>query len=143
MNTIPKEMVNEISKLPDKIDYNYHVKPILSDKCFVCHGPDAKNRKANLRLDFNEKFLKETDPQFQTLDDVKTEIPNRLLSQDPDTRMPPPESHLKLSDQEIATILKWMEQGGEYKPHWSLISLSKYPLPKTMEDGWIENEIDY
>ena len=75
MNTIPKEMVNEISKLPDKIDYNYHVKPILSDKCFVCHGPDAKNRKANLRLDFNEKFLKETDPQFQTLDDVKTEIP--------------------------------------------------------------------
>ena len=143
MNTIPKEMVNEISKLPDKIDYNYHVKPILSDKCFVCHGPDAKNRKANLRLDFNEKFLKETDPQFQTLDDVKTEIPNRLLSQDPDTRMPPPESHLNLSDQEIATILKWMEQGGEYKPHWSLISLSKYPLPKTMEDGWIENEIDY
>ena len=129
--SIPEEMVQEISKLPDNINYNFHVKPILSDKCFVCHGPDAKNRKANLRLDFNEKFLKETDSQFQTLDDVKTEIPNRLLSQDPDTRMPPPESHLNLSDQEIATILKWMDQGGEYKPHWSLISLSKYPLPKS------------
>ena len=143
MNRIPEEMVHEISKLPDKIDYNFHVKPILSDKCFACHGPDAGNRKANLRLDFNQKFLKETDQQVLTFDDVKSEIPNRLLSHDPDIQMPPPESHLNLSGREIATILKWMDQGGAYKPHWSLISLSKYQLPKTLEDGWVENEIDF
>ena len=139
MNRIPEEMVHEISKLPDKIDYNFHVKPILSDKCFACHGPDAGNRKANLRLDFNQKFLKDTDQQVLTFDDVKSEIPNRLLSHDPDIQMPPPESHLNLSGREIATILKWMDQGGAYKPHWSLISLSKYQLPKTLEDGWVEN----
>ena len=77
---IPDEMVQEISKLTDKIDYNFHVKPILSDKCFACHGPDAKNRKANLRLDFNQKLLKDKDPQVLTFDDVKSKIPNRLLS---------------------------------------------------------------
>ena len=59
ISRIPEEMVNEISKLPDKIDFNFHVKPILSDKCFACHGPDAKNRKANLRLDLNQKFIKD------------------------------------------------------------------------------------
>ena len=143
MNRIPEEMVQEISKLPDKINYNFHVKPILSDKCFACHGPDASNRKANLRLDFNQKFLKDTDQQVLTFEDVKSEIPNRLLSHDPDIQMPPPESHLNLSGREIATILKWMDQGGVYKPHWSLISLSKYQLPKTLEDGWMENEIDF
>ena len=90
MTRIPEEMVHEISKLPDKIDYNFHVKPILSDKCFACHGPDARNRKANLRLDFNQKFLKDTDQQVLTFDDVKSEIPNRLLSHDPDIQMPPP-----------------------------------------------------
>ena len=103
---IPDEMVQEISKLTDKIDYNFHVKPILSDKCFACHGPDAKNRKANLRLDFNQKLLKDKDPQVLTFDDVKSKIPNRLLSLDPNIKMPPPESHLNLSDREIATILK-------------------------------------
>ena len=70
MNHIPEEMVHEKSKLPDNIDYNFHVKPILSDKCFACHGPDAGNRKANLRLDFNQKFLKDTDQQVLTFDDV-------------------------------------------------------------------------
>ena len=143
MTRIPEEMVHEISKLPDKIDYNFHVKPILSDKCFACHGPDAGNRKANLRLDFNQKFLKDTDQQVLTFDDVKSEIPNRLLSHDPDIQMPPPESHLNLSGREIATILKWMDQGGAYKSHWSLISISKHQLPKTLEDGWVENEIDF
>ena len=143
MNRIPEEMVHEISKLPDKIDYNFHVKPILSDKCFACHGPDAGNRKANLRLDFNQKFLKDTDQQVLTFDDVKSEIPNRLLSHDPDIQMPPPESYLNLSGREIAIILKWIDQGGAYKSHWSLISISKHQLPKTLEDGWVENEIDF
>ena len=93
---IPDEMVQEISKLTDKIDYNFHVKPILSDKCFACHGPDAKNRKANLRLDFNQKLLIDKDQQVLTFNDVKSKIPNRLLSQDPNIKMPPPESPLIL-----------------------------------------------
>ena len=140
---IPDEMVQEISKLTDKIDYNFHVKPILSDKCFACHGPDAKNRKANLRLDFNQKLLKDKDPQVLTFDDVKSKIPNRLLSIDPNIKMPPPESHLNLSDREIATILKWMDQGGAYKPHWSFIPPSKSQVPKIKGDEWMENEIDF
>lgn len=143
MTRIPDEMVYEISKLPDKIDYNFHVKPILSDKCFACHGPDSNKRKANLRLDFDKKLLGDTGQQVITFKDVKSEIPNRLLSQDPEIQMPPPESHLKLSDREIAMILKWMDQGARYKPHWSLIPPSKSQLPNITGDPWIENEIDF
>ena len=143
MTHISDEMVHEISKLPDKIDYNFHVKPILSDKCFACHGPDTGNRKANLRLDFDQKLLGDNVQQVLTLEDVKSEIPNRLLSQDPKIHMPPPESHLSLSDQEIATILKWMDQGAAYKPHWSLIPLSKDQLSKISEDSFLENEVDF
>ena len=143
MNTIPNEMVQEISKLPNEIDYNFHVKPILSDKCFSCHGPDPNKRKANLRLDFDKKLLGENNQQVLTLEDIKSEIPYRLLSQDSKTQMPPPESHLTLTDHEIAIILKWIDQGAEYKPHWSLIQLSKFQLPKKIEDSWIESEIDF
>ena len=139
----PKEIIEEISMLPDKIDYNFNVKPILSDKCFACHGPDAKNRKANLRLDFDQKLLGDNNQQVLTIEDVKSEIPKRLLSEDPKIHMPPPESHLSLSDREIATILKWMDQGAEYKLHWSLIPPSKVQLPEMGKDTWVENEIDF
>ena len=137
MNHIPEEMVHEKSKLPDNIDYNFHVKPILSDKCFACHGPDAGNRKANLRLDFNQKFLKDTDQQVLTFDDVKSEIPNRLLSIDPNIKMPPPESHLNLSDREIATILKWMDQEEHTSPTGHSFRLQKVKYLKSKEmSGW-------
>ncbi len=139
---INNEMAQEISKLPDEIDYNFHVKPILSDKCFSCHGPDSNKRKANLRLDLDKKLPGNSNQLVLTLKDAKSEIPHRLLSQDPKIKMPPPESHLMLSDQEIAIILKWMDQGAEYKPHWSLIPLSKVELPKKIDDPWVENEID-
>lgn len=141
--SIPEEMVQEISKLPDNINYNFHVKPILSDKCFACHGPDSNKRKANLRLDFDQKLLSDNGQNVLTLDDVKSEIPNRLLSDDPEIQMPPPESHLNLSNREIATILKWMDQGAVYQPHWSLIPPSKAQLPKMSQDPWVENEIDF
>jgi hypothetical protein len=142
-NRIPDEMVQEISKLPDKIDFNFHVKPILSDKCFACHGPDAGNRKANLRLDFDQKLLGDDKLQFFTFEDVKSEIPNRLLSQDPEIHMPPPESHLSLSDQETAILLKWMDQGGEYKPHWSFLSPPKINASLSLKEDWMETEIDF
>ena len=139
---INNEMAHEISKLPDEIDYNFHVKPILSDKCFSCHGPDSNKRKANLRLDLDKKLPGNNNQLVLNLKDVKSEISHRLLSEDPKIQMPPPESHLMLSDQEIAIILKWMDQGAEYKPHWSLIPLSKVELPKKIDDPWVENEID-
>jgi len=142
-NSIPEQVVQEISKLPDKIDYNYHVKPILSDKCFSCHGPDADKRKANLRLDFDKKQLPRNDAEVLTIDDVKSEIPNRLFSQDPEIQMPPPESHLSLLDTEKAKILRWIDQGAQYKPHWSFIPIEKNNAPIPSEDTWGENEIDY
>ena len=138
---IPKEMLHEISKLPEDIDYNFHVKPILSDKCFACHGPDSNKRKANLRLDFDQNLLANSD--VKTFKDVKSEIPNRLLSSDSEVVMPPPESHLELTDHEIATILKWIDQGGEYKPHWSFLTPSNSPVRTIKTDLWDENEIDF
>ena len=138
---IPKELLHEISKLPEDIDYNFHVKPILSDKCFACHGPDSNKRKANLRLDFDQNPLANSD--VKTFKDVKSEIPNRLLSSDSEVVMPPPESHLELTDHEIATILKWIDQGGEYKPHWSFLTPSNSPVRTNKTDLWDENEIDF
>jgi len=135
---IPDEMVQEISKLTDKIDYNFHVKPILSDKCFACHGPDAKNRKANLRLDFNKKLLKDKDQQVLTFDDVKSKIPNRLLTLDPNIKMPPPESHL---NSQIEKSQQFEMDGSRRSIQASLVT--NFPLKISIAKNlgrWVDGE---
>ena len=134
-------------QIPDKIDFNYHVKPILSDRCFACHGPDNNARQADLRLDVAESALK------QILKDGghaivprnlrKSLAFQRIITDDPETKMPPPESNLYLSPYDIAIIAKWIEQGAEYKKHWSFIPPIKTNLPKTKNKDWANNELDY
>ncbi|MEO2148037.1 MAG: DUF1553 domain-containing protein, partial [Flavobacteriaceae bacterium] len=141
---IPTEIEVEYTNLPDKIDYNYDVKPILSDRCYQCHGPDQKARKAGLRLDIEEiafSKLKSGNYAFSSGSTYGSEVAHRILSTDPDVKMPAPESKLSLTNKEKAIILKWIEQGAIWKEHWSFLPIQK-TIPPAFDNKKIKNEID-
>jgi hypothetical protein len=132
----------------DSIDFNLHIRPILSDRCFKCHGPDARQRKANLRLDIPEGAfagLKDNPSQHAIVpgDPEQSFVYLRIASADTSEVMPPPASNLKLTTDEIATIKKWIQQGAKYKPHWAFIPPKKNPPPEVSDKAWPKNEIDY
>ncbi len=135
--------------IPDKISYNFHVRPILSDKCFSCHGPDANKRKAEFRLDIEEFAfapLKETKGAFAIVKGKPedSELYKRITSKDADYQMPTPESHLgSLTENEIKIIERWIKQGAKYEKHWAFIKPEKAALPKVKDKNWVKNEIDY
>ncbi len=129
----------------EKVSFNFQIRPVLSDRCFKCHGPDAKSRKADLRLDLAEGALarREKSGAHPVVpgQPEKSEIIRRITSSDPDEQMPPPDSNLKISVGEIALIRQWIKQGAEYKSHWAFIPLEKTPVPNT-ENSWVRNPID-
>ena len=132
----------------DRVDFNFSVKPILSDRCFPCHGPDENARQTEFRLDTEEGAfirLSKSRRKFALVPGNlrKSEVFHRVSSDDPDYRMPPPESNLALSAEEAAIIFRWIEQGAEYKRHWSLIPPVKPDLPKVTPADWPKNGIDY
>ncbi|MCE6988822.1 PSD1 and planctomycete cytochrome C domain-containing protein [Dyadobacter sp. CY323] len=136
------------SKSRDAISYNFNVRPILSDKCFACHGPDSKKREAGLRLDMAESaYAKLKDGKGVAIfpgDPEKSELYKRITSVDPEYQMPTPESHLGLlNEDEIGTIKKWIEQGGKYEKHWAFIPPAKSALPEVEQEKWPRNEIDH
>ena len=142
------ESGSETIEIPDQVSYNFHVRPILSDKCFACHGPDANKREAGLRLDIEEeayKALTET-PGAHGLVPFKpneSEVYKRIVSDDPTFKMPPPESNLKLSDSEIRLIEKWIQQGATYEPHWAFTPPKTPKIPNIKNKDWPLNEVDY
>ncbi len=145
-SSIPKDVEVAYAALPDYIDFNYHVKPILSDKCFACHGPDANNQKAGLRLDIEAdayQALKSGNHAIVPRNLSKSEMATRIFSKDPEVMMPPPDFNVSLTQKEIATLAKWVEQGAEYKPHWSFIKPKKIIAPKIENTEWALNPIDY
>lgn len=128
---------NEI--IPAKVDFNFHVRPILSDRCFKCHGPDANKREADLRLDTEEgafAALKDNPTQHVIVpgDPLKSALYQRLISTDTSSLMPPPSSNLALTKTEIEIIKRWIEQGAAYKKHWSFIAPQKPVIP-SIDDG--------
>ena len=136
------------AEVPDVVDYNFHVRPILSDKCFACHGPDANKRAAGLRLD-NEQgayaALQEYKGHYALVpgQPEASEAYIRMTSNDTATMMPPPETNLRVSSHEIAIIKKWIEQGAQYKPHWAFVPPKKPAVPQTGQAEWPNNEIDH
>lgn len=135
--------------IPETVSYNYHIRPILSDKCFACHGPDANKRQAGLRLDIMDSAyapLKETKGAFAIVPGKPelSELIKRVSSTDPEYQMPTPESHLgSLSNKEIALLTAWIQQGAKYEKHWAFIPPKKQPLPAVSEKEWVKNEIDH
>ncbi len=132
---------------PEVVSFNAHIRPILSDKCFKCHGPDEKKRISGYRLDTEEgayALLKDKTDQYGIVagHPEKSDIYLRITSDDPNYIMPPPEENLSLTKVEIELIRKWIMQGGPYEPHWSFIPLKPVKIPK-VEDDWTSNTIDY
>ena len=134
--------------LPDSVSYNFDIRPILSDKCFACHGPDANKRKADLRMDDPVSAyaaLKEH-PNAHALVAGKPELSEsylRITTTDTSKVMPPHSSPLKLTPLEIKLIERWIEQGARYEKHWAFVSPRKSALPKVKKDEWPRNEIDH
>lgn len=133
--------------LPEVVDYNFHIKPILSDTCFLCHGPDVTNAKAGLSLNTFElattHVLESGNHAIVPGEPDKSEALQRITSIDPSMIMPPPKSNLTLSDRQKAMIKKWIKQGAQYKQHWSFIKPEKKSLPEVKNKAWPVNALDH
>ncbi|WP_228691543.1 PSD1 and planctomycete cytochrome C domain-containing protein [Lunatimonas sp.] len=143
-----KGPVDGEGRIPDQVSYNLHIRPILSDNCFACHGPDANKREAGLRLDIEEealRALKDTPDRHAIVPGrpKDSELFRRVVSTDPLEKMPPPESNLSLTDREVTLIEKWIKQGAKYEPHWAFVPPNKVEIPVVRDSDWPINEIDY
>jgi mono/diheme cytochrome c family protein len=132
------------ARAAEKVDYNYHVRPILSTNCFSCHGPDAKSRKADLRLDSFAGATAENDGIRAIVpgDPVASALVARVSSDDPDEIMPPPESHRLLTPAQRNTLAQWIAEGAEYQDHWAFVAPKKPAVPATSRPAWVRNPID-
>ena len=108
--------------LERKVDFNREIRPILSENCLLCHGPDEKNRKAKLRLDIRDEALKTaTSGEHAIVPGApeKSALVARITNSDPDEQMPPPKTGKKLTEQQIETLKRWVAQGAPYAKHWA------------------------
>lgn len=125
-----------------KPGFNRDIRPLLSDRCFACHGPDKTSRKADLRLDRRDEAIRAgvLDPANFS----ESEILARIASDDPDEMMPPPAFKKPLSQQEKSLLREWVAQGAEYEPHWAFVPVPKtVPVPEVKESGFVvANPID-
>lgn len=132
-----------------QVSYNFHIRPLLSDKCFKCHGPDGATREAGLRLDIADSAfapLRETKGAFALVPGKpeESELYRRISSSDPSYMMPTPDSHLgALTEDEIALFRRWIEEGAKYEPHWAFTPPEKAKPPVVKNQGWVKNDIDY
>lgn len=128
------------------VEFNREVRPILSDRCFACHGPDAANRKAGLRLDQEAAAKAELRGGRVAVapgSPERSELIRRVVSGDRALRMPPAYAgHAPLRDHEIATLRRWIEQGAGWQKHWSLIAPERPAQPVVSNPGWVANAID-
>ncbi|MFK7750279.1 MAG: PSD1 and planctomycete cytochrome C domain-containing protein [Kordia sp.] len=135
------------TKVPETIDYIFDVKPILSDRCYLCHGPDDGTREANLRLDTKEgafSALSEQNNHFAIIpgDTISSKLVARINSKDPIKLMPPSTSNLSLSEYEKKVLTKWVQQGAVWKEHWAFVIPKKSNVPTIENNSLISNEID-
>jgi len=128
-----------------KVDFNFQIRPLLSDRCFRCHGPDSGSRKAKLRLDQRDGALKELEDGWAIVRPgnlEKSELIRRILTDDEDDVMPPADSHLSLTAAEKELIKRWVLEGAEYNPHWSFIPVAKVSPPALASGKSPSNPID-
>jgi len=131
--------------LPEVVRFNRDIRPLLSDNCFHCHGPDAKHRKAKLRLDVEEDVKRPRDgtAPVKAGDLEGSDLWRVISSQDDDERMPPVKSNKKLTPHQMALIKKWIEQGAKWEGHWSFGAIDKPKLPAVSNVNWARTPIDH
>ena len=128
-----------------QIDFNRDIKPILSDRCFQCHGPDPHSREANLRLDQQEGLFNQRD-DYSIVQPGKPEasmLIARITTDDPAMRMPPVESQKQLTSKQIELMKQWVAAGAVWNKHWSFVPPTRPDLPGVKDSTWVQNEIDY
>jgi hypothetical protein len=130
--------------VPQTIDFNRDIRPILSENCYFCHGPDKNKRKVDLRFDTHDGL-------FSTVKDHQTVVPGkpmeselfrRVTASDPDERMPDPKSNKRLSDRQIAVLKKWIEQGAPWKGHWAYLPPVRPAVPPSADSAFVKNPVD-
>ena len=139
--SIPDDIALEMSNLPKQLDFNADVKPILSDKCFVCHGPDENKLEADLRLDI-ESLAKERGA-IVSGSLRRSGTFHRIIAEEEDQVMPPPKSNLVLTNKEKGILIKWIEDGAEYKDHWAFSGVAEVEVPSIADASLAVNEIDH
>ena len=127
-----------------EVDFNRDIRPILSNHCFACHGPDEHDRRGELRLDTEEGALRSGDIGDALVpgkpDD--SEIIHRIFSDDPEEVMPPPDANKALSAEQRTLLRQWIEQGGGYAEPWSYRPPERHPVPEAQSPDWPANWID-
>lgn len=128
----------------DKVNFDREIRPILSDRCYACHGPDNAKRKAGLRFDRRESVFAKRDggPAIVPGDPSHSGLFQRIASTDPDERMPPANTGPPLTREQIAVIGKWIKQGARWQEHWSLVPPKRPAVPRVNEKTWCRNALD-
>ena len=127
------------------VSFNRDIRPLMSNTCFHCHGPDASHRKAKLRLDVREEALKPGKSGALPIVPGKpdeSEILKRIFSTDDDELMPPPEEHKPFTPGQKETFRRWVAEGAVYEPHWAYTPLIRPAPPDVQDAAWPKNEID-
>src|SRR5438128_9098523 len=127
-----------------RVEFNRDIRPILSDNCFQCHGPDKANRNTTLRMDTEEGAFGDRGG-YQAITPgslAKSELARRITDKGKD-RMPPPSSGHQLTGRQIDLITRWIEQGARWQKHWSLIPPRRPALPTIRNVSWPRNPIDH
>ena len=126
-----------------RLSFNRDIRPILSENCFACHGPDNANRQAGLRLDVRDRAIEELESGTRAIvpEDLEAgELVARIVSDDPDLVMPPPEAKIgRLSSEQVATLKRWIAEGAVYEPHWAFVPP---PKPQPVASAAAEHPID-
>lgn len=153
LSACQKEESNDLmlmgkEKIPELIDFNFHVKPILSDRCFKCHGPDPQTREAGLALHQKElafAALGEEKDHYAIVpaDTESSTLIQRIYAEDLQEVMPPPASNLTLTEREKLILKAWVEQGADWKEHWAFIPPQQSAVPVVSDPQKANNEIDH
>ena len=119
------------------VEFNRDIRPILSDQCYPCHGPDPAKRKADLRLDLESSAKADRDGRRAIVpgDLDASELYRRITAEDADERMPPPKSGKSAHRAEIETLRRWIDEGRRWQPHWSFIPPQRPPIPRVEPTG--------
>src|SRR5947209_8721423 len=128
------------------VAFNRQIRPILSENCFICHGPDEQQRKAKLRLDTRDGILGKLRGKGHVVvpgKPAESELLARVLSNDDDERMPPTKTKKRLTTQQIDLLRQWIEQGAPYAQHWAFVPPQRPALPKLKTGGSVRNAIDH
>ena len=128
------------------VDFNREIRPLLAKKCFACHGPDEVHREAGLRLDQRDGATKELDSGATAIvpgNSKASELARRISAADDGERMPPKETGITLTEQQIALLKRWIDEGASYAPHWAHVKPTRPAVPAVKQSDWPANGIDH